>query len=82
MRKKINLLFISFISLLSCEDYLSESPDNRLELNTIEKVANLGARAYAQGSYIFTDELTDLAGPMGSKLTPFKTLLTIPEMDL
>jgi len=72
MRKKINLLFISFISLLSCEDYLSESPDNRLELNTIEKVANLGARAYAQGSYIFTDD----------KLTPFKTLLTIPEMDL
>jgi len=67
MRKKINLLFISFISLLSCEDYLSESPDNRLELNTIEKVANLGARAYAQGSYIFTDELTDLAGPMGRR---------------
>jgi len=67
MRKKISLLCISFTLLLSCEDYLSESPDNRLELNTIEKVANLGARAYAQGSYIFTDELTDLAGPMGRR---------------
>jgi len=65
MRKKIKLLFISSIFLLSCEDYLSESPDNRLEINTIEKLAALGARAYAQGSYIFTDELTDLAGPMG-----------------
>ncbi|WP_010520840.1 RagB/SusD family nutrient uptake outer membrane protein [Aquimarina agarivorans] len=51
----------------SCEEFLSETPDNRLELNSIEKVAALSARAYSQASVAFTDEMTDLAGPMGNR---------------
>ena len=61
----ITLLLISIN--WSCEEFLSESPDNRLELNSIEKVADLGARAYAQASLVFTDEMTDLVGGLGNR---------------
>ncbi len=74
MKKIIKLILISSVFLVGCEDYLSESPDNRLEINTLDNVAALGARAYAQGTYIFTDELTDLAGPMGATNSQGQTI--------
>ncbi len=74
MINKIKLILISSVFLVSCEDYLSESPDNRLEIDTLEKIAALGASAYAQGTYLFTEELTDLAGPMGDTNSQGQTL--------
>jgi hypothetical protein len=58
------LLLVMFNS--SCENYLDESPDNRLELDTVEKAAKVVADAYTQASYVFTDMYTDLAGPIGN----------------
>lgn len=68
-----NYKLTSYILLLllvmlnsSCEKYLDESPDNRLELDTVEKAAKVVADAYTQASYVFTDMYTDLAGPVGN----------------
>ncbi|MGY3793572.1 RagB/SusD family nutrient uptake outer membrane protein [Aquimarina sp. 433] len=60
------ILLVSFIlSFTSCDDYLDELPDDRLELDTAEKAAKVVADSYSQGSYAFTDMYTDLAGPTG-----------------
>ncbi len=58
------LLLVTFA--FSCEEYLEESPDDRLELNSIEKAAKIVANSYSSGSYAFTDGLTDLVGPTGN----------------
>ncbi|WP_299313675.1 RagB/SusD family nutrient uptake outer membrane protein [uncultured Aquimarina sp.] len=59
-------ILVSFILLFtSCDDYLDELPDDRLELDTAEKAAKVVADSYSQGSYAFTDMYTDLAGPTG-----------------
>lgn len=68
-----NYKLTSYILLLllvtigsSCENYLDEAPDDRLELDTVEKAAKVVADAYSQGSYAFTDAYTDLVGPTGN----------------
>ncbi|WP_461630841.1 RagB/SusD family nutrient uptake outer membrane protein [Labilibaculum euxinus] len=59
--KKINI--ISSVVLLmffsSCTDYLDETPDNRIEANTLEKASEILVAAYPQGDYFFTDWMTD-----------------------
>lgn len=59
--KKIHI--ISAVALLtcfsSCTDYLDETPDNRIEANTLKKTSELLVAAYPQGDYIFTDWMTD-----------------------
>lgn len=46
----------------SCSDYLEQLPDQRTELNTPEKVAELVASAYPQANYItFLEAMTDNA---------------------
>ena len=59
--KKINI--ISAVVLLmffsSCTDYLDETPDNRIEANTLEKASEILVAAYPQGDYFFTDWMTD-----------------------
>ncbi|GAA4276148.1 RagB/SusD family nutrient uptake outer membrane protein [Aquimarina mytili] len=59
-------LFLLTIVSMSCENYLEEAPDNRLELDTVDKAAKVAADAYTQASYVFTDMYTDLAGPTGN----------------
>lgn len=49
----------------SCGDFLDESPDDRLDLDTLEKAAKVVGNAYSKGSYVFTDWCTDYAGPIG-----------------
>ena len=71
MRNKNNfrksvLVFLTGILFVGCNDYLDESPDDRLDLDTLDKAAKVVARAYSQGSYVFTDMMTDLAGPTGN----------------
>lgn len=62
MRKlllKCTLLISGMLVLSGCDDYLSENPDNRVELNTTEKAAQLLTNAYANGSYTFTEWMSD-----------------------
>ena len=61
-------LFLLTIVSVSCEDYLEEAPDDRLDLDTVDKAAKVVADAYSQASYAFTDMYTDLAGPVGPEI--------------
>ncbi|MBQ4821823.1 RagB/SusD family nutrient uptake outer membrane protein [Aquimarina sp. MMG016] len=54
------------LAFTACDNYLDESPDDRLELDTLEKAAKVVADSYSQASYAFTDIYTDLAGPTGN----------------
>ncbi|WP_271783993.1 RagB/SusD family nutrient uptake outer membrane protein [Aquimarina algiphila] len=65
LKSYILILFITTIVVSSCDNYLEESPDDRLELNSVEKAAKVVADSYSQGSYAFTDMYTDLAGSLG-----------------
>lgn len=52
MKKYIFGIFamVSAMALTSCNDYLDKLPDDRAEVNTIDKVTKLNASAYPQGS--------------------------------
>ena len=43
----------------SCDQYLDETPDNRVELNTLDKAAQLLTNGYSIASPAFTDWMTD-----------------------
>jgi hypothetical protein len=63
--KNYNLKYIFpglllFLTLLQgCDDYLEENPDNRVELNSLTKAAQLLTTAYSDASYNFTEWLSD-----------------------
>ncbi len=63
--KSYIFLFILVAFGTSCENYLEESPDDRLSLDSVEKAAKVVADSYSRASYAFTDMYTDLAGPLG-----------------
>ncbi len=43
----------------ACGDYLEENPDNRVEINTLEKAAQLLTNAYSGAGYTFTEWMSD-----------------------
>lgn len=47
------------LSLASCDSYLEETPDNRVELNSLDKAAQLLTNAYSEASYYFTEWMGD-----------------------
>ncbi len=47
----------------SCSDFLSETPDNRLRLDSYDKIAELVANAYPGASPIFVETMSDNVGP-------------------
>jgi starch-binding outer membrane protein, SusD/RagB family len=55
---KIIICFL-FTLTLSCDNYLSENPDNRVELDTPEKAAQLLTNAYTNAAYTFTEWMSD-----------------------
>ena len=57
---------LTVVVLSGCDDYLDESPDDRITLDTLEKASKVVARAYSQASYVFTDQLTDLVDATGN----------------
>lgn len=68
---KINKLayiaLIGVFSLTSCDKYLDTAPDNRTEINTVDKVAQLVATAYPEGDYYtFAEAASDNAEDKGS----------------
>jgi starch-binding outer membrane protein, SusD/RagB family len=52
-------LILGLTLLTGCDKYLEENPDNRVELNTVEKAAQLLTNAYSSGGYQFTEWMTD-----------------------
>jgi hypothetical protein len=55
-----DILIITGLTLLSgCGNFLSENPDNRVELNTTEKAAQLLTNAYSSAGYNFTEWMGD-----------------------
>ncbi|GAA3756161.1 RagB/SusD family nutrient uptake outer membrane protein [Flavobacterium ginsengiterrae] len=66
---KITLSLLLIISLTSCDDFLSEVPDNRTQIDTPEKISELLVTAYPDRTYmgiaetmsdnVFDSELTD-----------------------
>ncbi|MEN2399478.1 RagB/SusD family nutrient uptake outer membrane protein [Flavobacterium sp. MC2016-06] len=48
---KITLSLLVLISITSCDDFLSEKPDNRTEIDTPDKISELLVSAYPQISY-------------------------------
>jgi starch-binding outer membrane protein, SusD/RagB family len=59
LRKDIFVFTLCLILLSSCDKYLSETPDNRVDLNTIEKSAQLLTNAYSGAGYNFTEWMSD-----------------------
>lgn len=57
--KRIGFLAAGLLLFNSCDNFLSENPDNRVELNNVEKAAQLLTNAYANGSYAFTEWMGD-----------------------
>ena len=55
-------LFFTFIGLGSCDKFLEENPDNRVELNTTDKAAQLLTNAYSSAAYTFTEWMSDNVG--------------------
>lgn len=52
MRKlKITLALLVLIGSSSCDDFLSEKPDNRTEIDTADKISEVLVNAYPQMSY-------------------------------
>jgi len=63
---KLAVLFSACI-LVSCKKYLDTVPDNRTEINSVEKVAQLVATAYPEGDYYtFAEAASDNAEDKGS----------------
>jgi hypothetical protein len=58
-RKDIITIVICLISVTGCDKYLSENPDNRVELNTLTKAAQLLTNAYSSAGYSFTEWMSD-----------------------
>lgn len=48
---KITLLLLTLVGVSSCDDFLSEKPDNRTEIDTPDKISEILVNAYPQMSY-------------------------------
>lgn len=46
-------------ALNGCDNFLEENPDNRVELNTPDKAAQLLTNAYSSAAYTFTEWMSD-----------------------
>lgn len=60
MKKYLMIMIVAGMMLSSCDDFLSETPDNRAKLNSKEKIAELLVTAYPEGNYIpFCEAMSD-----------------------
>src|SRR5689334_13987712 len=60
MKKYVFLLSLTSAIVTGCKDFLSEVPDNRAQLDSKEKIAELLVTAYPEASYItFCEALSD-----------------------
>lgn len=55
----ISIIALALISTTGCKKFLEQAPDQRTQVNTVEKVAELLTSAYPEGNYIaFTETST------------------------
>lgn len=67
MKRKLYIIIILTLILSSCSKFLETSPDQRAELDTPEKIAELITSAYPQANYIpFMEAASDNAGDKGA----------------
>lgn len=63
MMKKYFAYYLSFALILgglnACDNFLEENPDNRVELNSPDKAAQLLTNAYSSSAYTFTEWMSD-----------------------
>ncbi len=60
MKKHLMIMIVAGSVLSSCDDFLSETPDNRAKLDSKEKIAELLVTAYPEGNYIpFCEAMSD-----------------------
>jgi hypothetical protein len=61
MKKYVQYLVLaSLLTVInSCDNFLDENPDNRVELNNTDKAAQLLTNAYSGASYSFTEWMSD-----------------------
>jgi hypothetical protein len=53
------IIALGVITLAGCDSYLNENPDNRVDLNSAEKAAQLLTNSYASSGYLFTEWMSD-----------------------
>lgn len=58
IKKTIPALALLLMAV-GCDSFLSENPDNRVELNSTEKAAQLLTNAYSSAGYTFTEWMSD-----------------------
>ena len=57
---KIILALLLLVSISSCDEFLSETPDNRTQIDTPEKISELLVNAYPDACYMeFAETMTD-----------------------
>ena len=56
---RLTICLLLFAFLAGCDRFLEENPDNRVELNNVEKAAQLLTNAYSSASYAFTEWMGD-----------------------
>lgn len=59
---KYGALISTLLVLGSCDKFLEENPDNRVELDTPDKAAQLLTNAYSNAAYTFTEWMGDNVG--------------------
>nr|WP_294779276.1 RagB/SusD family nutrient uptake outer membrane protein [uncultured Flavobacterium sp.] len=70
---KIALSLLILVCITSCDDFLSEKPDNRTEIDTPEKIKELLVEAYPQMSYFeIAETMSDNAFDSGLPTTLLK----------
>lgn len=62
LHKKIAFALSALTVFSSCNSFLDETPDNRLRLDSYEKVAELVTNAYPEGSAAFMEWMSDNVG--------------------
>ncbi len=72
MKKYLNYTYLGLVLILlvcnSCEDYLSEFPDNRTQIDTPEKIAELLVAAYPEACYMnMAETMSDNVGDKNSR---------------
>lgn len=70
--KKLALILIASITLVSCNDFLDQLPDNRTEIDTPETIAKLLVTAYPDiSSILFTELMSDNVADLGPAYSTF-----------
>lgn len=80
--KHIQFLLLSVLFTLSassCKKYLDKNPDNRTEINTVDKVAQLVATAYPRYDYYhFTESYSDNTEDKGNGVGSLDDVISRP----